>query len=541
MTPRPGGVRVALAHNARTRAHVAAILDRLTGAAADYLAIPASIGDDGGDALALDYAVDGASLAEAPEAGAHTSPAARLPALLELATYLAVCVRHLARIEVPALISPACLRRGAPGARPWRLLVVPLVDVGLADWAQAAPAAWRWTPADVLLGRATSPGAYAVGAALVEGLVGELFPAGTPPTAQLRRALRGWIGSRPRLTAALDAALPASFVDERAALAALCDELLAPQPPAGWEARLGELAAQLAPHRTAARWEYEGDLATARTILERMATTRPAEAVPWDVVARVRGLDHDLDGALAATLEAVSHDPDAVRELAAICRRIAHVRGDAARPLLERALAAVDRLGHRLGDAGRLHFAHLEARHLGRLAAAEARLAAPMAAPWDNVLRAIVLARIHAERRTWPHVARLCKEARAATVAMPQAGGGLGAYVVAFLDHLDGVAHHGASRQYRDEGYLGDAFAKLAAALDGARALGDDDLAAASAGWLRNVAALATELGMSGAAMIGGGVDACLAGSGLTATAAAEEGTIVWYDASRLLALSGAP
>src|SRR5262249_16897767 len=156
---------------------------------------------------------------------------------------------------------------------------------------------------------------------------------------------------------------------------------------------------------TAVRWEYEGKLEIARGILERVAATTPRQHVPWEVVARLRGSSDDIDGALQAAIDALGSDADAIRELAAVARGIAHALPPARhRPMLGRAIAAVDQLGPRLGDLGRLHFAHLEARYLDRLAPAMARLAQPAAEPWDNVVRETLLARIHAGRGEWAHV-----------------------------------------------------------------------------------------------------------------------------------------
>jgi hypothetical protein len=176
-----------------------------------------------------------------------------------------------------------------------------------------------------------------------------------------------------------------------------------------------------------------------------------------------------------------------------------------------------------------------------------ARLASPAAEPWDNVVRETLLARIHAARGEWAHAARLCKQARSATRAMPGAGGGLGAYVVAYLDHLDGIAHCGAVRTYSDPGYLADAFDRLVASLDAARQICEpgDALIDGGVDWLHAVADLAHQLGVPHAAAIGSGVIAYLGAHGLTRRTSEpyrrETPPVAWYDAGRLLALSGAP
>ena len=216
--------------------------------------------------------------------------------------------------------------------------------------------------------------------------------------------------------------------------------------------------------------------------------------------------------------------------------------------MIERALAAVDALGPaRLGDLGRLHFAHIEARYLGRLSEAQARLALPAKEPWDNIVRATLLARIHAGKGEWAHAARLCKEARLATQAMPLSGGELGAYTIAFLDYLDGVAHHGAVRQYRDPGYLADAFSRLVGCLGATPRVcaPSDPLVDSCIHWLYKVGDLATELGVAEAQTLRTGIHAVLDAEGLSRRISEaqrrESPSLVWYDASRLLALSGAP
>src|SRR5262249_39847218 len=127
-----------------------------------------------------------------------------------------------------------------------------------------------------------------------------------------------------------------------------------------WRARLDALATQLSPVRTALRWEYEGKLDLAGAIVERQAASAPPDAVSWDVLARLRGLGHDLDGALDAALAALDARVDgAVREVALVVRRLAADVGRH-RGAIERAVAAVDRQRVPLGDVGRLHFAHIE-------------------------------------------------------------------------------------------------------------------------------------------------------------------------------------
>ena len=551
MTELSGGrVRVVMPLNARTRGLVQSIVERLDGVAAEWFWVPSHV-DEGGTELILDYALEKEhhmSFATAlPRFAAK--PAVHLPELVELARYLEACTRLLERIQVTALVSPASLRYAPDrdeGA--WRLMVIPLVDVGVAEWAHAGPEAWMWTPARALLGKSANGGAYEIGVMLCSALLGDMFPAHVAPSLRFKRALRGWLGNAKAIPKAVQDALPQSFSDEAAALAALAVALVEPNPPSDWQQQLQHIGEQLAPYRTSVRWEYEGKIENARGVLERFAASAPKQHVPWDVLSRLRGRDQDYGGALQAAIDAVGNDEDGVRELAAVTRRLAHSRPpEECRPMIEKAIAAVDALGTRLSDSGRLHFAHIEARFLGNVDGAMRRLHAPAKAPWDNVLRGVIIARCHAARSEWAHAARVCKEARTAVQAMEFAGGNLGAYAIAYLDFLDGVAHYGATSLYNDPGYLADAFSRITSSIDATGKVCDasDPLIEANVHWLYWIGDLANRLDVPEAKAIRTGISAFLGASGLgkriSEQQRREPPPLVWYDASRLLALSGAP
>jgi len=544
-------LRVTMAHNARTRGLVQSIVERLDGVAAEWFWIPTTVDEYEGD-LVLEYslAADQSMAFPAALPRFRAKPAVHLPEIVEMARYLEACTRVLAQVEVTALIAPACLRYAPDrdeGA--WRLMVVPLVDATLADWARSVPDAWMWTSGRALFGTsAPHDGAYAVGAALCTALAGDLFPARLPAGKRFRRALGGWVGPGARLTDAVGTAVPETFADEARALSALALALLEPSPPADWPQLLAQLGEQLAPYRTAVRWEYEGKIEIARGILERFAASAPREHVPWDVLSRLRGADQDHAGALQAAIDALGTGDEAIRELAAVTRRIAHSRPPLeSRPMIEKAVAAIDALGSRVGDLGRLHFAHIEARYLERWNEAQVRLAQPAKEPWDNVLRATLLARIHAGRSEWAHVGRVCKEARTQTQAMPGQGGNLGQYLVAYVDYLDGVAHYGAVTQYNDPGYLADAFSRIVASLGATASVCDpsDPLIEANVHWLYWIGDLANRMNVPDAKAIRTGITAYLGAQGLAQRISEhqrrETPPLVWYDAGRLLALSGAP
>jgi hypothetical protein len=541
-----GRVRVAMALNARTRGAVQSILERLDGVAADWFWIPTTVDEYEGD-LVLDYSLDGGARetsrsmtfsAALPRFRAE--PRVHLPELVELARYLEACIRVLERVEVPALIGPACLRYAPDRTQgAWRLMVVPLVDVSLADWARSSPEAWMWTAGRTLLGKEPADAAaFAVGAALCTALAGDLFPSHAPASKRFSRALRGWIGQPQLVRLATRDGLPASFSDEGTALAALALSLLEPTPPSDWGTLLAQVGDQLHPYRTAVRWEYEGNASVARDILERFAATTPKEHVPWDVLGRLRSADQDPSGAVQAAIDALGTE-DGVRDLAAEVRRLAH-----SCPPQQ---AAIDALGSRAGDFGRLHFAHIEARYLDRADAALHRLSAPFTDPWDAILKSTIQSRLLAGQGHHAHVARISKEAKTAVRAMPLGGGELGKYVVAYLDYLDGVAHYGATSQYNDPGYLADAFSRIVASLDATPAVCDpsDPLVEANVHWLHWIGDLANQMKIDGAKAIRTGIDAYLSSTGLTRRISEqqrrERPPLVWYDAGRLLALSGAP
>ncbi|MGE0403946.1 MAG: hypothetical protein AB7T06_44980, partial [Kofleriaceae bacterium] len=515
--------------------------------------IPTTVDEYEGD-LVLDYALEQSTSMTFSAALPRflDKPRVYLPELVELARYLEACIRVLERVEVAAVIGPACLRyapQRTQGA--WRLMVVPLVDVSLADWARSSPEAWMWTPGRVLLGKESSDAAaFAVGAALCTAIGGDLFPPQTPPSVRFKRALRGWIGQPQRVRLGVRDGLPQSFSDEGTALTALALSLLEPAPPSDWGKLLAQIGEQLHPYRTAVRWEYEGNIDVARDILERYAASTPKEHVPWDVLGRLRSADQDPSGAVQAAIDALGTPDvgDGVRDLAAEVRRLAHSRPpQEARPLIERAIAAIDALGSRAGDFGRLHFAHIEARYLDRADAALHRLSAPFKDPWDTIVKSTIQSRLLAGQGHHAHVARICKETKAAIRAMPLGGGELGTYVAAYLDYLDGVAHYGATSQYQDPGYLADAFSRIIASLDATPAVCDpsDPLIEANVHWLHWIGDLANQMKIDGAKAIRTGIDAYLSSTGLTRRISEqqrrERPPLVWYDAGRLLALSGAP
>jgi hypothetical protein len=548
-------VRVSMALNARTRSTVQSIVERLDGVAAEWFWIPTTVDEFEGD-LVLDYSLDGGARQKTPSmtfsaalSTFRAQPRVHVPEFVELARYLEACIRVLERVGVPALISPASLRyapQRTQGA--WRLMVIPLVDVTVADWARAVPEAWMWTSGRTLLGKQPADSAaFAVGAALCMGLAGDLFPAHLPPGKRFSRALRGWIGQAASVRNAVRDGLPQSFSDEGTSLAALALALLEPMPPSDWGKLLAQVGDQLHPYRTAVRWEYEGNVDVARDVLERFAATTPKEHVPWDVLGRLRSADQDPSGAVQAAIDALGTE-DGVRDLAAEVRRLAHTRPpQEARPLIERAISAIDGLGARAGDFGRLHFAHIEARYLDRTDAALHRLSAPFRDPWDSIVKSTIQSRLLAGQGHHAHVARICKESKASVRAMPLGGGELGKYVVAYLDYLDGVAHYGATSQYNDPGYLADAFSRIVASLDATPAVcaPSDPLIEANVHWLHWIGDLANQMKIDGAKAIRTGIDAYLSSTGLTGRISEqqrrERPPLVWYDAGRLLALSGAP
>jgi hypothetical protein len=101
-------------------------------------------------------------------------------------------------------------------------------------------------------------------------------------------------------------------------------------------------------------------------------------------------------------------------------------------------------------------------------------------------------------------------------------------------------------RVYRDPGYLADAFERLTRSLGAAHAMcgPGDPLVDGAVDWLHTVDELAADHGLPDRAAIHSGVVGFLGALGLTRRLSEphrREPSIAWYDAGRLLALSGAP
>lgn len=477
----------------------------------------------------------------------HFRDALAHPTLLTgLIAFMCGCWRDLASMGMTdALwgIGPATLRYTPGRPDPWRIVAVPQPRLSAADWAQADERVWLWTAPEVVLGGAAGdPGlAWTLGTALEQALGGDgdSTLARLPAHERFRRVLAGR-GARPAvLERALQAALPPSFVEERAQVLAALAELTAPAPerrPHG-DALLelaGALLERIGARRVAARWAWHGRPEAARAVIEAQARSAPSRWVPWTLLARLDEERGDFEAALTSAKKALEEDEqgDGEREYVALLGRLA---GRAPAAQLTEALTALDDREPPVDDVTRVFLAHLEARHTGAAGASAAmqRLSGGFATPWGEVLALVVTARIAAGSGDWVLVSRTCKQARERLAA--QGGGGEpGRYLGAFVDVLDGIANHGAVALLGDPSYLIDAFEALSRALPAARAVGAGDLVEAAGAWLAVIARDAGKQGGTRFAPLLLGAQALM-----PAGASASRASVPWYDEPRLFPRAG--
>ncbi|MCC7000464.1 MAG: hypothetical protein IT370_38050 [Deltaproteobacteria bacterium] len=460
-----------------------------------------------------------------------------------LLAFLCGCWRDVAAMGMgDALwgIGPATLRYTPGRQDPWRIVAVPQPKLSAADWAQADERVWLWTAPEVVLGGPAGDAgmAWTLGTALEQALGGDgdSTLARLPAHERFRRVLAGR-GARPALLdRALQAALPPSFVEERAQLLAALAELTAPQPerrPQG-EALLelaGALLERIGARRVASRWAWHGRPEAARAVIEAQARSAPSRWVPWTLLARLDEERGDFAAALTSAKKALEEDEqgDGEREYVSLLGRIA---GRAPAAQLLEALTALDGREPPVDDVTRVFLAHLEARHAAAPGAAMQRLTGGFTTPWGELLALVVTARIAAGSGDWVLVSRTCKQARERLAA--QGGGGEpGRYLGAFVDVLDGIANHGAVALLNDPSYLVDAFEALSRALPAARAVGAGELGDDAGAWLAVVARDAGKHGARFAPLLLG------AQALMPAGASATRASVPWYDEPRLFPRAG--
>ena len=474
-------------------------------------------------------------------AGLRQHLRAHVPLVLNLARFLAGAAHELADAGFSGgFFSPAQLRFTPGQPDPWRVVLVPILEVELADWPGADPGCWQWAAPEVLLGQVNAGVAYSVGAALHEGLAGELFPAALPAHERFRRVLGGRVGQPRKLADAIEGALPASFQEEGAALAVFVRSLLEPDPEkrprrAQLDEQLAALWGRLGVNRLALRWSFEGNARVAHDMVEAYVHGGPEAEVPWGLAARLAEAAGDPKGALAAAARALIDDPgrDAQRDYVSLVGRLA---GQAPDALVLPAIAALDAL--LVDDVTRVFLAHLEGRWLHAPDAALRRVKSGLTTAWGECLAAALTARLLCERDDWVAVSRLCKQVRGHVDTMEGQGGREGRYLAAYAACLDGIANFGGVALLRDPSYLMDAYQAFALALSGALETGAEALVDQTLHWLSWIVRSAEGFQAPNLGALRLGVDAYVQARGLGERMRSADHSrapaLPWYDELRL-------
>lgn len=543
---RDGSIRVALRVPPGERARVGAFFERLGsfagrhGPAAALLA-PSKV-EQTEAGIELAYACAGTTGFDG--AAWRAEAAARLPALLALARTVCGALLALLRAGWGWLpLSPRLVRLAEGGAV--RVIALPPLPVTLAEHAAADREAWVWAPPEALLGETETAATYAAGALLHAGLAGDPLPSHLPPGEQLARLLRGRSGDPAALAAALTAALPRALADEGAALALAVAQLLDPdRTQRAGEDALDACSKALPALRVAEAWEREGEPQRALAVLRVAEAHGRAGAGAAAAAVRMARSAGDLEQAILASARAIESGEvgsSAVPHHLALLEEAA-AGGPERRELLLRGIALLDAAeGDAPSEMARVHLAHLEARHLGRADAARTRLRARFAGEWCRALGCALGARDHLETGQHARASRSLREGRALVEAAPGKGGRVGAYLLAYLDLLDGVANFGAAAALADPSFLRDAFGCMTRSIDAALAIEAADLAAAGAAWLAHLRDEAQRPGASSAlTVLGLGIDAYLAARALSPRGS-ERPAVPWYDAELLFPAQVSP
>jgi hypothetical protein len=480
-----------------------------------------------------------------------SDPAGSIPVILELGRFVFEVAGELAgRGFGDALVAPATVRLVPGSTHHWRLVPLPTGGSSLADWARAEPDTWLWVTRETVIGGAPLDPVYVLGAALHHAIAGPLVPKNLPAREKFPRLLRGRMGLRARLGAAIRSALPRSLEADAAILERLILDCLEPNPTARPSAdsvreRLSSLADKLATERLIRYWAFENQ----QTVVSRLKALvqeppapsgaaapppPPAPVVPWDEQVPTLVGRGDLAGALEAAWNDI-HDngPPRIRFYMAVVQRIAaRLPG----PSTE-VTAAIDRLvgtyGDKLDESDVLRLAHIRVRHLGERSDRLGTAHRQFASRWNDATARLMQARVMLTTgQAYNQVSRLCKEARGLYDSMPEKGGKAGHYAMAYLHLLDGIAHVGAVSLYRNESFYNDAFDQFGRALDMASRAGHDALTHACLrwfGWLGQFTVVAQGPPLS---LLAAGIEAVLRSHGLTTAAVAAAGVpeIPWYD-----------
>src|SRR5271170_383944 len=329
-----------------------------------------------------------------------------------------------------------------------------------------------WVSGDDLARRGGCDRTYIMAAVLYYGLVGELYPVELSHMRRLQRQIAYRAGNIAALRATLDAAISKNLAMSARRLGDFIVESLGPsfgRPTTVQQAHatLERLERELSAALLAGGWETTGRADLALAILESHARLVPADAVPWQTLARLRrnqGRPADESGPMTGRTPPPSWKTDTlIGRIRAIV-----VMGPDGLSSLASTLNDIIRPGApELADDDRLFVAYAAARWLGSAQNAITLLARPCKATWDRAVRVLLLARLHSEQQARAQVASDCRECVATIGGMPAQGGERGAYAAAFALMLDAGAHIAFVAAGHSADYLEDAWKKL----DRARAL----------------------------------------------------------------------
>lgn len=409
-------------------------------------------------------------------------PAAHLPAAVRLARSLGRAGRELAQLRPQRfLISPAqvFLALQEDGREAWELAVLPLASPSLEQFAKCSPDVLAWLSPDTLLANASVEWQYLMGAALYHCLVDDLYPHHLPLQERIKRLLIKRCGNEARLHSAIKFSLPKSMSARGVELAGFIWSLLAPSPKTSTKAvqaaiLLEEFFEEFSAPRLAEGWEEERNYRLAADVLNDFEKSAPREEVPWQVVARLRVQTGDKAGAAAATAK-VQETGEGTQESFMPKARALAAKGERGRQPLEELCEAAHPgrggteganqtrglAGQILSDEEYLYLAYVEGRWLQRSAEALSMLERDFSVSWHQVIREVLLARLHAEQSLWTDVARHCRQARNLVEKIPGQGQTNGQYILHYMEALDGIAHAKAVEAGHHHAYLGDALIKL--------------------------------------------------------------------------------
>ena len=380
-------------------------------------------------------------------------------------------LQHLAPSRF--LLSPAqvFLETSADGLQSWGVVPLPIDSARFRDMATASPSLTEWLGGADVFGRDEPDRVHMLGAVLYHCLVGDTYGPATSRVRQLQRLISYRAGNAARLRMVLDAAIPASLAKAGQNLFGFIVEALGPSlgrrlTATQAAATLQRLQTALSAPLLAGAWETAGMPELALEILESHARIAPADDVPWPTLARLRGRSgrrRRPDGpdepagdsvpsplfagtersTIAKVRAAADLGPQGREQLAAL---LAELRGPAAPPLAEHEY---------------LYLAYAEARWLGATAEAIERLSRRFTVSWNSAVRALLLARLHADRGGWVRVGINCRDCVDLIQAMPDRGSERGSYAMAYALLLDARAHMAVVADGHLPEYLEDAWSRL--------------------------------------------------------------------------------